>query len=219
MPKVCLNGLAVAALLCFLPCNRAMAQPAYVYAVDAYLQETDGVDQYVVRQARAMAGKMFATAGVLVRWRFGKPAPDHAITSDGCPEKASAEVIVRLTSSDPASSHPGAFAYAAPMAARVTVFYDRVRLATLDWAPMHQPILLAHVLVHEITHVIHGSEAQHSAEGLMKAQWSKDDLTRMQIKPLPFTPEDVLLMRAEADLGACESQTASAGRSSQSGNE
>ena len=39
-------------------------------------------------------------------------------------------------------------------------------------------MLLAHVLVHEITHVLEGVD-RHTGQGVMKARWTEDDLALM----------------------------------------
>jgi hypothetical protein len=51
-------------------------------------------------------------------------------------------------------------------------------------------VLLAHVLVHEITHILQGTE-QHSGSGIMKAVWTHQDHLQMLTGALPFTPQDV----------------------------
>jgi hypothetical protein len=53
--------------------------------------------------------------------------------------------------------------------------------------------VLAHVLVHEITHVLEGID-RHSATGIMKAHWNYNDYLEMRRKPLPFAHEDVNLI-------------------------
>jgi len=73
----------------------------------------------------------------------------------------------------------------------VVVFPNRVRL--LD--PYQRQCVLAHVLVHEITHVLEGI-CRHSATGIMKARWNQQDYLEMSCKPLPFAPEDVDLIYA-----------------------
>jgi hypothetical protein len=55
------------------------------------------------------------------------------------------------------------------------------------------PVLLGHVLAHEITHILQGV-ARHSAEGVMKAHWTEDDFAEMSFKPLRFTEEDITLI-------------------------
>jgi hypothetical protein len=54
--------------------------------------------------------------------------------------------------------------------------------------------LLAHVLVHEITHILEGIP-HHSQDGVMKAHWTPQDIVRMASRPLPFDPQDVALIQ------------------------
>ena len=51
-------------------------------------------------------------------------------------------------------------------------------------------MLLAHVLVHELTHLLEGVP-RHSASGIMKAHWDENDYSRMLLAPLPFAAEDI----------------------------
>jgi hypothetical protein len=53
--------------------------------------------------------------------------------------------------------------------------------------------LLAHVLVHEITHMVEGTNV-HAETGIMKARWDRVDRLNMEAHPLAFTEEDVLLI-------------------------
>jgi hypothetical protein len=50
--------------------------------------------------------------------------------------------------------------------------------------------LLAHVLVHEDTHILQGIH-RHSDRGVMKANWDGSDYKAMRWKPLSFTAEDI----------------------------
>ena len=68
------------------------------------------------------------------------------------------------------------------------MFYDRIKYKP---APAE---LLAHVMVHEITHILQGI-SRHSDSGIMKANWSGEEFQRMRFKALPFTEEDVVLIR------------------------
>jgi hypothetical protein len=52
---------------------------------------------------------------------------------------------------------------------------------------------VAHVLVHEITHVIEGV-TRHSASGIMKARWDTRDYFDMRRRPHAFAQEDVSLI-------------------------
>ena len=53
----------------------------------------------------------------------------------------------------------------------------------------------AHVLVHEITHLLQGID-RHSDTGVMKAHWTGRDFVDMRSSPLPFTGYDVDLIYA-----------------------
>jgi hypothetical protein len=55
------------------------------------------------------------------------------------------------------------------------------------------PSVLAHVLVHEITHVLEGID-RHSATGIMKDRWDDNDYFEMRRKPLRFAQKDVDLI-------------------------
>jgi hypothetical protein len=64
-----------------------------------------------------------------------------------------------------------------------------------DLAFKHRvPNLLAHVLVHEITHLIQGIN-RHSDRGVMKARWDEDDYEQMRSRRLAFTEYDIRLIR------------------------
>ena len=54
-------------------------------------------------------------------------------------------------------------------------------------------MVLAHVMAHEITHVLEGI-GRHSQTGVMRAHWRGGDYREMRSKPLPFAPEDVCLI-------------------------
>jgi len=72
----------------------------------------------------------------------------------------------------------------------IRVFYDRIRHT---YNQSLAPIVLAHVLVHEITHILQ-SVCRHSDQGVMKARWEAGDYLKMSRKPLQFTNEDVDLI-------------------------
>ena len=130
--------------------------------------------------AEKMAQKMFAEIGVRTEW----PQRGDACAKGG-------DIVITLSYQTPASKLPGAFAYALPYeGAHIVVFWDRVQRKV---PPAVAPMLLAHVLVHEITHILQGT-SRHSETGLMKAAWSSDDLYQMRKKPLKFTEEDLLLI-------------------------
>jgi hypothetical protein len=116
---------------------------------------------------------MFETAGVRIDWR-GARCPVGAI-----------RVVQRLYTVR--QERPGALAYAMLSTRTVILYYDRMRADGLLWRFEH---LLAHVLVHEITHILQG-HYRHSATGLMKAVWDRQEYWVMERQGLAFTAEDV----------------------------
>jgi hypothetical protein len=136
-----------------------------------------------IRMAEALAGRMLAQAGVSVSWRMGRPS-----------NQGSAEVIeARLTNQPDDRIKPGALAYATlgqASGTRITIFYNRIRANGGDsvLAPG-----LAHVLAHEITHILEGVK-RHSDSGVMKACWDLNDWRKLRHSPLPFADEDLRLL-------------------------
>jgi hypothetical protein len=128
--------------------------------------------------ARGLATKMFASIGVIIDWRNPRACPAEAI-------------IIRLIDSAPENVSRGALADALPFEGiHIRVFCDRIRRHDSRLVPF----LLAHVLVHEITHILQGI-ARHSEGGMMKADWKLDDFSEMLFKPLRFEDRDVELIR------------------------
>jgi hypothetical protein len=139
----------------------------------------------VVGLAEVQATNMLATAGVTVAWRLGSAR-----------EQGHAEIIeaVLTEQADP-NVRPGAMAFATlgvQAGTRIEIYYNRVRMNACDEAFSR---VLAHVLVHEITHVLEGVE-RHSASGVMKARFAPEDLIQMRRAPLSFATEDLALIRA-----------------------
>jgi len=133
---------------------------------------------FLVHRAETTAAGMFAEIGVQIVWHSDRSCPPDAI---------------RISFSDRADPHfrPEALAYALPYeATHIQVFYDRL----CQHPTSQQPALLAHVLVHEITHILQGV-SRHSASGIMMARWGATEYDDMVFKPLRFTDEDVRLIR------------------------
>ena len=132
-----------------------------------YLRENARVPPEVRAPALDLANKMFATIGIRLDWRSGEP-----------PGTSSARPI----GIEPTNLLPGALGCAMPYEGiHIRVFYDRLQN---DVAP--RSVLLAHVLVHEIAHILQGTD-QHSNSGVMKAVWTHQDHVQMRARALPFT--------------------------------
>jgi hypothetical protein len=130
-------------------------------------------------RSRNIATQMFAGIGVGIEWRNESSCPAGAIR-------------VSFSTRTPAELLPGALAYALPYeGTHIVIFYDRVHAAVVD--PDRATALMAHVMAHEITHVLEGV-SRHSAEGVLKAHWTTTDFSRMSWKPLKFADEDIVLI-------------------------
>ena len=146
--------------------------------------DNNAVQPSVLHLAEGIADRMFATAGVRIEWRGHSP--------EGGPPRGGA-LAIGLASNTPEHLLPGALAFARVYeGVHIDVFCDRLdRMA--PGSKMAVP-LLAHVLVHEITHMIQGID-RHSESGVMKSCWTASDYAEMMSTPLPFTPQDIQLIR------------------------
>lgn len=163
----------------------AVAMSARAEEMTVYVQGLSVVPAPMLNRARALANEMFASVDVKINWRGGQPS-----RSQLHPERT---IVVEIVTDTPRELKPGALAFARPYeGVHITVFYDRVQAAT---EPELTPNVLAHVLVHEITHILQGT-CRHSDTGVMKARWNHEDYMEMRLKPLSFAEEDVQLIRA-----------------------
>lgn len=148
----------------------------------------DGADDPDVNLhwAKKIASRMFDRVGVHIRWQAGQ--------LESC-RPWLAPIVLSLTSDTPKKFAPDILAYAHPSeGVHITVFTDRVVLSAQGETRL-ATALLAHVMVHEITHILEGVN-RHSSGGIMKARWTDDDIKGMIVKPLLFAPEDIHLIQA-----------------------
>jgi hypothetical protein len=137
--------------------------------------------EYKVDKAEILASLMFRQAGVVIEWRASARA---------CRAQGQRAIVVHLLENAPPDTGLQALARAYPFeGVRFDVFLDRISGARPD----PRSVLLAHVLVHEITHILQNA-ARHSETGVMKAHWGSDDYRQMYFKPLPFTAGDIELI-------------------------
>jgi hypothetical protein len=122
---------------------------------------------------------IFAAIGIKLEWHGYQHCPAGGIR-------------ISLATSTPADFHPGALAYAMPHeGTHIVVLFDRIRANIEEHKIL---VVLGHVYAHEITHILQGC-SRHSESGLMKAHWDAHELSQMAWHPLPFTADDILLIR------------------------
>jgi hypothetical protein len=166
----------------------AVATSAIV-AVTAWAHETPDGQQYTVKvclapgsntqvfRSEQQASEIFARIRVKLDWRRDPRScapPDRGIT---------------ITLSEPTepSFRPGEMAYALPFGPlMIKVLYDRVKAAGV-------PPLMGYLLVHEIAHILSGTN-DHASAGIMKSRWDDNDYADMRRGRLTFTSGDVWLI-------------------------
>ena len=162
------------------------AQPQ-ACTVNVYIINGLAVPAVMILNARLRVAAMFREIGVDILLRSSVPVRDRR---DDC----GAPIRIQLENSTGYAVPADAMAYALPYGDSGTcihVFLDRV---VLNRAKVFANALFAHVLVHEITHVLEQVD-RHSEDGVMKAHWSQEDYRHMEFDPLPFTALDVQLIR------------------------
>jgi hypothetical protein len=130
---------------------------------------------------------MYARIGVRIDWRIGNAT---ACTGSDSP----VAIQMRYGAENERHSSPDTLAFASPFAhgtTAITVMFDRIQLVTERSA--RQEAVLAHVLAHEIGHVLQGTD-RHMGTGVMKAHWGRRDYDAMEKKPLEFTTDDIDLI-------------------------
>ena len=139
----------------------------------------------VLKRAEMIAGEIFAHIGVEIEWHgTGRSCP-------AAPGQA-APFEIRVFTDTREDYFPGALGLCHPFdRIHSQVFYDRIRTAV---EPDTVPYLLAYTLVHEITHLLQGTD-RHSDSGVMKARWDGRDFSKMARRKLPFTDRDLVLIR------------------------
>jgi hypothetical protein len=140
-----------------------------------------GANARIAHSAEAAASHIFASIGVDLEWQSNVRY---------CVGDKSA---VLITLGEPApDGNSTTLAYASPYeGSHVVVYFTRLRDSV---SPQGVSPLLAHVMVHEIAHILQGV-VQHSSEGMMKQKWTTRDIVDLKWRPLPFGASDILLIR------------------------
>jgi hypothetical protein len=135
----------------------------------------------IVAAAETIADGIFSSIRVRVQWH--EPPV--------CPATTEVPIFMVIQTSTQKAYLSGALGVALPLeGSHVWVFYDRVSQAVPDF---RVPGLLAHVMVHEIAHVLQGIN-RHAESGILKAYWSEREIAQIALLPLAFTPTDATLI-------------------------
>jgi hypothetical protein len=146
--------------------------------VVVYVENDRAVSQEVEWRAESIAKCMFARIGVSIEWRAGKR---------GRHSEAIQATIVRHAPASARKTMLGCTEISARSSGRIFVIADRLQLE--DGREHRGSLILAHVLVHEITHALEGV-SRHADTGIMKANWTPGDYRQMA-QMLAFAPADI----------------------------
>lgn len=170
-------------LLAFLFSASLFAQSEVVVQI----YNNAGVPAGQLKQAVQIADRIFAPAGIVLRWHLCVPA---------CPEPSSAAAyIVGLAGAQMEMPTPAALGFAMltnGRGNRAAISLPRVEY----FAEAHNipaATALAYSIIHELGHLI--TRSKRHSHGVMTAQWSKEDAVRIGQSRLAFTLADVQAMK------------------------
>ena len=137
-----------------------------------------------IQTATSRTTWIFADIGVRLEWRANLPSQGG---------KTAPGVVVKLNISESTECRSDALGCAFPYAGSsrsISVSYARIKET---YPPGMQVTVLAHVMAHEIAHVLQGVY-RHSDSGIMKAHWIGKDAKLMQVRSLRFAEFDADLI-------------------------
>lgn len=161
--------------------------------------DTAGLERGATDSSILALGRIFRQSGIQVQVRPGDPRENEAHLvlytdrRDAC--RARRDIALRIQASAPPGLPGAQLAQANPFApggVNVTAFLDRVETAAFQ---QNRPValLLAHVIAHEIGHVLLRS-SEHSRSGVMSSHWNEHEFSRMPIGALLFSREQARQM-------------------------
>jgi hypothetical protein len=186
----------VAALL-FILARDGFAQDSAQAVVLVAVHDSARVPPQELADARTMATRVFASAGVRVEWQAsGGACPSHA------DEKFCVQVLLRARNSQsaPGSRRIMGMALAGDIQRAVlSLYFDAVTAVARKYgSPRGQ--LLGLALIHELGHVLLPPPS-HSATGIMQPSWEGDDLRHVLAGDARFTEAQVLALRTRLARG------------------
>ena len=146
--------------------------------------------------AETTASRIFREAGLNVEWMncvgVGNHGPASPCTRAAYPTYLHIRIVSRARNL-PAATFGIAYLSADGSGCYSTVFLDPIAHLHASTGEGVGPVL-GHVMAHEIAHLLLGTNS-HAAEGIMRAQWQRDDLLSASKGELLFTPRESQLMR------------------------
>jgi predicted Zn-dependent protease len=178
-------GLALASVL--LWSSIATAQDTSTQ-IAVLVNDSVGVESWVLRQAEREAARLFEAAGIEIQWV-------HCAETDECRHLLGPkEFVLHIV---PMGNTRSDFVFGEAFLGEdgrgqySDVFFDRLRQAEGD---IDLALLLGAVSAHELGHLLLGSHA-HSQVGIMEPRWKSDSVRRIGTGTMMFTPEQARRMK------------------------
>jgi hypothetical protein len=159
-------------------------------SVSVSVYNNAGAPVHLVVEAENIATRVFAQAGVNVRWINCPVVPPDLPDAAICRKAVFPTYFqLRIVPPDPALSESSfGVSYMSPdgIGCYSYVFYQRV--AQQRGKKQNAAALLGHIMAHEIAHLMLGTNS-HSASGIMQAHWYVQELASANKGALLFTPD------------------------------
>jgi hypothetical protein len=156
------------------------------------------VSEGILSQAEHEAARIFQNARLDIAWIACQPSKTRPITAAACRSPLGlTHLVLRIV---PWSSHLGDSIFGSAFLSKdgdgvyCDVFYPSVETLHRD-SDASPSRVLGHVMAHEIGHLILGTNA-HSALGIMRPHWQGEELRRIGMGTLLFTPQQMRHMQA-----------------------
>lgn len=165
-----------------------------------------GLSEAQLKHAEEVAGSIFREAHIQVQWLSCRHNQAELAIDAGCTARlASTELILRILSLGterryhgnehemgeaivPTDGSPGVYA---------NVYGDAVE-SCRETNPIARSDLLGWVIAHELGHLLLGTHS-HSGAGLMRGNWSAEDLKPKRRTEFTFSPKEVKKLRADLE--------------------
>jgi hypothetical protein len=167
-----------------------------------------GIRESDLAEALIQTTRVFRAAAIELSWTAGDPvAPEAHLLDFSMPTAKLAAppqvIVARIINKWNPALPPGTMGWSLPAAqagAHITIFWDEIRRRQAE-VGSSVPCLLGYALAHELGHVLLGSSA-HAPRGLMRAEWGRAELDRIQHGALKFSESEAAMLRASlASLG------------------
>jgi hypothetical protein len=176
--------------------------PHLTIRIDDYVH----LDRIAIGRAQRLVSEIYRDAGVRAAWAETLHPTGELECTGECDAADEDVTIVVLSASmgERKRMTKGALGFAAVGpggGGRIAyVLYDRVAAAAID-ADWNTADILALVIAHEVGHLLLPI-GSHSVDGLMRAQWTIEELRRSSRHYLSFTPGQAELIRDMLGAGA-----------------